>query len=724
MARRILLAFLCALACAAWLPELLRGSQRSTATPIVIPFAVDGVRVLTSVDTALFVCHPSSDDAPLHLEGVTVSSGSGANAVVLYQDELAHELASDPLFVALNAEIERLPEELTHREGRRYFAYADEPPYSMSDAIDRWRALDASLAAVRARYAAGAPRPFTELHFDLDLRRVFDELDAPGTERALTIEVRYRAAGGVSRSVALEHKLRRLAPFPGAPATLVGAQIHSGDLHVHSCHGEAVNACAPSADCAAETFQTSGSFTYAQLKPQFQALGLDWITATDHSYCINDDAEYQTIVDETAALTDGSFLAMPDIELSSEEEGAQSGGDTSNLLCLFGVQQNHMGAHGISTRKPGGSDAVIGFCNGVFGFSANIAAIRGEDGYPIVHHPSADAFGWNSISALTGQETNGMHGVEIWNGSVVSGQGGDVGAWVDWLLAGRILYAYSGSDTHDAAFDFGANHVLFNGEPFNIENLESAVKAGRLFISNGPSLILEVTLEGATLGMGTKQALSPTQSAAPLQIDTHYDFGAGSGIISVFRGYSGDPIETLLCQSGTLSGSGVFSCADTLNPTRQGWYRSYTEDAAAQVIAYTNPVFFVPVPEAWTAYGEGLGGANIATLSCDSAPYIGGTQRFEVSGFAPTTPSVSFLVERNQIPLGFPVFGGFLLVAPPLLASGVAPASGGAATLSAQIPPSPGLIGLNAFVQALAFSPNPFGNIGFSNGLAGTVAGF
>ncbi len=85
---------------------------------------------------------------------------------------------------------------------------------------------------------------------------------------------------------------------------------------------------------------------------------------------------------------------------------------------------------------------------------------------------------------------------------------------------------------------------------------------------------------------------------------------------------------------------------------------------------------------------------------------------------------MSFLVERTQIPGGFPVFGGFLLVAPPLIASGVVPASGGAATLSAQIPPSPGLIGLNAFVQALAFSPNPFGNIGFSNGLAGTVAGF
>ena len=40
-----------------------------------------------------------------------------------------------------------------------------------------------------------------------------------------------------------------------------------------------------------------------------------------------------------------------------------------------------------------------------------------------------------------GVEANELHGVEIWNGSGQTGQGGQVKGWVDWLLAGRVLYA-------------------------------------------------------------------------------------------------------------------------------------------------------------------------------------------------------------------------------------------------------------------------------------------
>ena len=70
-----------------------------------------------------------------------------------------------------------------------------------------------------------------------------------------------------------------------------GYSVHAGDLHVHSCHGEALDACAPSSDCTAESFQTSGSFSYAELRTMYEALGIDWFTATDHSYCINSETE-------------------------------------------------------------------------------------------------------------------------------------------------------------------------------------------------------------------------------------------------------------------------------------------------------------------------------------------------------------------------------------------------------------------------------------------------
>jgi len=704
--------------------EPLQGSQEDPEAPIAIPYTIDAARVMNEVDGSIFLCHPGTVAEAIEIETLVVSSTGPGGVLLHHAEELNVSLASDPLFVSVNAEIERMPHELSHHEGPRHFAGPDEREYALAEAVGRWRGLGDSLDRVRAGYAAGGPRPFAELHFPIDLALLFGDAP-PGAERTVTIEVNYSTPGSPSRTLAIDRTIRRLAPFGGTPALLGGTQIHRGDLHVHSCHGEATNACAPSADCAAETLQTSGSFSYAQLKTQFQALGIDWMTATDHSYCINDDAEYQTIADECAVLTDASFLAIPDIELSSAETGPQSGGDLSDALCLFGVQQNHMGAHGITARKPGGSDGFAGFCNGVLEFAVNTAAIRAEGGYPIVHHPSSSSFGWNSVADLTGQESDGMHGVEIWNGAFVSGQGGDVGSWVNWLLDGRILYGYSGSDTHDAAFDFGANHAILDaGVPFNQANLESALKQGRSYISNGPSLVLEVDFDGITLEMGTRKGISPTQPTSPLTINTHYDFGAGQGVISVFRGFVGDPGETLVCQSPALTGSGVWTCAgETLNPTRQGWYRSYAEDGPSQTAAYTNPVFFVPTTATWAPYGQNVGGANIGALASSSAPVIGCTQRFVASGFSGGTPSVSFLVYGTQLPNGFPFLGGFILVAPPALASGASPASGGSATLEATIPLNPILIGLDAYVQAFAFSPNPSGNIGFTNGLAGTVEG-
>ena len=143
--------------------------------------------------------------------------------------------------------------------------------------------------------------------------------------------------------------------------------------------------------------------------------------------------------------------------------------------------------------------------------------------------------------------------------------------WVDWLLGGRILYAYSGSDTHDAALAFGANHAVFEGEPFTVSNLEAALKAGRSFISNGHVLILEAEVDGVVLDMGTLQALSPNQPATSVTVRAHYNFGADTSAITIFRGAVGDAAETILCQSGPLTGEGVFACNDSLDTVNRTW---------------------------------------------------------------------------------------------------------------------------------------------------------
>ena len=701
-------------------------AARPAAEPVLVPFAIDAARVLTVVDSVLLVCNAADVEEPMVLEELLVS----ANGVVLETQSLDVELRRDPRFAELNAMVERMPAELTHlHRDRRYFAAPDAAPYPFAELADRWAEIDARSEALRADYLADPSRPFVELHFALPLDQVFFPDDAPGTVREVEMAVRYRR-GGTSAMASTVHTLTLLAPRLPAPRTLAftlgDVTVHAGDLHVHSCHGEAVNACAPSGDCAAESFQTSGSFTYAQLKSQYQALGYDWFTATDHSYCINSTSEYQTIVAETTALTDGAFVMIPDIELSSEEQGAQSGSDFTDILCLLGPEQNHMGAHGITSRKEGGSDGFLGFCNGLFsdaldGFLINASRVRAEGGYPIAHHPTADSFAWNSTTSTLGIEGNQMHGIEVWNGASISGQGGDVGDWVGRLLRGNILYAYSGSDTHDAAFAFGADHAVFVNEPFTEAGLESVLKRGRVFLSNGHVLILEVEVDGQSLLMGALQSLSPTQPASPLTTRVHFDFGAATSTITVFKGRVGDGAETVLCTSPPLTGTGIFEWTDTLDPTARTYYRAYCETSGATTVAYTNPVFFLPGSCGYTPYGTGLGGANVATLASFSNPAIGSMNRFDAVGFSPAATTAFFVYSQGSIPGGLPLAGGFLLVTLPQDYLRTAPVTAGTASIIEQIPFDPAFVGATVYWQAAALDPAQPNHIAFTNGLAMTV---
>jgi hypothetical protein len=167
-----------------------------------------------------------------------------------------------------------------------------------------------------------------------------------------------------------------------------------------------------------------------------------------------------------------------------------------------------------------------------------------------------------------------------------------VAAWVGWLLGGRILYGYSGSDTHDAAFAFGANHAVLVDEPFTAQNLLSAVVGGRVYVSDQHSLQTEVLLGAESLFMGTLHALPAGGGNPAATARVHYDFGADSATITVYQGLVGAGAETQLCQSAPLTGSGVFECATTVNGTTRSWIRA--ESSGAGHRAFTNPVFFLP----------------------------------------------------------------------------------------------------------------------------------
>jgi hypothetical protein len=647
------------------------GSSRATpdAELVLIPFTPTQVRLLRTVETAVFVYAPVDLDQEVRLEELSIVVGGD----VLHTQRLDEPLVGDPRFGELNALVERLPRELTesNRE-RRYFAEESAPEFEGAEVLDRRREVVMRWSALSEEYQAGRGRPFVQLDFPLHTDQVFLPQDPEGTRREVEIRVTYLAPDGARRTATTLRSITRLAEPLALPQGLVlaGASVHAGDLHVHSCHGEAAGACSPSGNCTAESLQLSGSFSYAQLRSQYEVLGLDWITATDHSYCINSSGEFAAIQVECAAATDASFLCLADIELSSDEVGSQIGSDLGDLLCLGLTSANHMGAHDLTARIAGGGDGFLGFCDGLFSdvlapFTSNVATVRGQGGYPIINHPDGGEFGWNSHAATAGIEAGALHGVEIWNGAAQSGQGGHVGRWVDWLLDGRLLYAYSGSDTHDEAFAFGANHVLFDGQVFNGDNLHAALRSGRSYVSNAHVLILEAELGGSVIPMGSLHALPPGAPAANFTPRVHYNFGADVGVITMYSGKVGDASETLLCQSLPLTGQGSFSCSATLETGVNSWVRAYSESGSKK--AYTNPVFFLPSSDDPLAYCTG----KTNTAGC--------TAQVAASGVASATSALPFDVSASGVlnqrmgllfygytPNYMPFYDGTLCVLPPL----------------------------------------------------------
>ncbi|MFT7668009.1 MAG: hypothetical protein ACI8X5_000695 [Planctomycetota bacterium] len=660
------------LASAATWAQLKPGVSESESRPILIPFTPAEVRVLNSVETAVFFYTPDDSGIAVHLEGLTVSCLGD----VIYSTPLAHGLLGDPRFGEISALIERLPH--GHRDGfgdKRWYADPDAADFEGSEIADTRREVALRLQGLEEEYSAGRTRPYVQLNFPLHLDQVFAADEPAGTAREIQVQVRWTLADGAARVATISSSVRRLAAPLAVPNSVMnaatGSTIHSGDLHVHSCHGESSGACAPSSNCTAETLQTSGSFSYAQLRSQYQALGMDWFTATDHSYCINSTGEYNAIVAECVAQTDANFLCMPDIELSSDEVGSQSGSDLGDILCLGFTSANHMGAHQLSARISGGDSGLLGFCDGLFSdalssFTSNISNIRSQGGYPIAHHPDSGEFGWNSISATNGIEADALQGVEIWNGSSQSGQGSHVAQWVNWLLDGRLLYAYSGSDTHDQAFAFGSNNVILGAEAFSIESVHAALRSGQHYISNGHVLIMEAQLGGSTIPMGSMHPLPPGSPMSNYMARVHYNFGADTSTITIFSGRDGDSNESTLCQSGPLTGQGVYECATTLETGVNSWVRAYS--ASGSMTAYTNPIFFLPSGDDPSAYCT----AKVNSAGCAAQiASSGSASATSPTGFDVTASDV--LNNRNGIlfyglaPAFNPFSDGTLCVSAPLV---------------------------------------------------------
>jgi len=514
----------------------------------------------------------------------------------------------------LYGEIDRLLELVPPATSKRFAhrrlpldAHRADPPAARAARIDELRLLSADLARGKG---LGASPPTGLVPIELDLAALLEP--RPGASATFRIEVHYRDSAGRPARAATSHSISLLPPFSRLPlpaggrAELPGAELAgawaAGDLHVHDCKDEAGfwRGCPT---CQAESLNWGDENSLRRLKNQYAALGADWFSSTSHSYCLESSSEYDAVAADAAALNaEGGVLIVPGTELTSGESGPRSGcPDLNDIICALDGGVNHIGAHFITSWKAGGTDLGGGYCyHPIYELLDNIAAIRAEGGFSLMNHPCHDpVFGGaltsNSDFALTGVREDGLYGAEIWSGSLTSGQDGHVAWWVDRMLDGLKLYAYSGSDTHDDAFDHGWNHV-YVWPTLTLSNLSRSLQMGLSYISNHQYLALAGRLVGGTwIPMGGDISVPLGGGESPLEIVIGYDMNGRTGSVDLYRGQVGDAAEQRLATFDDITGSGYLFVSDDAPNERGSYYRAYSvAPGSPKGVAYSNPVWVEP----------------------------------------------------------------------------------------------------------------------------------
>ena len=561
----------------------------------LFPFGLmDGVRYPDS-QVPMQVQAYFSGTGPASLHSLEIRSADGA--IVQKLDLAGRRLLGDEgLVERAHLLMESVDPEIAHKHDKRVFIPLSERTPLLPDVE---AALFRTLLDTMGEVVALGGTQLLNIDFNVDMNSLFPLNAEPGDEVFLDFLLHYEV-DGILKQVPLTHSFALLDHFLPPPTAWAGSGTgrnlgawHTGDLHVHNCRDQSISGCP---NCAAESFNITGSFTNADLKPQFQALGMDWFSTTTHSYCINSDAEFNEVANEASTLDDPSFSLLCGTELTTKESGPQSGTDIFDAICLLGGNFDgrgtaHMGGHGITSRKPGGKDGFMDNCDDpLSNHESNIDDVNAEGGFAIAHHPGGDSLSFNSASRYEGLERGKAVGTEIWNGTGWSGSSEHESWWVNRLLEGKFTWPFSGSDTHDAAVDFGANHVWIEG-PISDANLISSMRAGKHYISNGPFLVINLfDAKNHRIDIGGHAIAKKNRvpNNYPLTVELPYNFGSDVGDLQVYRGTVGDSSETLVHEVLGMTGQGSLQVPTSLPNRASSWFRAEFTSSSGKKKAYTS----------------------------------------------------------------------------------------------------------------------------------------
>jgi hypothetical protein len=307
-----------------------------------------------------------------------------------------------------------------------------------------------------------------------------------------------------------------------------------------------------------------------------------WQRGDFHMHTVHSDAKYtpdQQLANAIAQNLSFVFLSDHNTDTSNQIAGSVQVAHAPDLLVCRAIEgttrYGHWDAVGLDREqvidwryKPGDEP----------GFAQAAEQVRRAGGFVSANYPFAEcpacnwSLGWQDVDA-----------VEVWNGVWDSTDEQAVATWQSLLVDGKRMTAVGGSDSHSPPSVNGLPTSVVKGRGRSQAAIVEGVKAGRVYLLEGPGLDVEFEVFAGSLGV-------------PAQIGDKLEIGAkGARVVFSAEGLVGQR-ACLMSDQGYFYNASIVDDQQVRHeiPSGAKFVRLEVRNSTTDdMLALTNPVWFL-----------------------------------------------------------------------------------------------------------------------------------